>query len=82
MIVTFKTRAFSNITMFGDIAVHLLKMMGQTGNVPGAIKDDDVSQAYQTLKQALETLPEDLDIDQNQSDDAGSHPQNQNGYKG
>ncbi|ALS98488.1 DUF1840 domain-containing protein [Lacimicrobium alkaliphilum] len=79
MIVTFKTRAFSNITMFGDIAVHLLKMMGQTGNVPGAIKDGDVSQAYQTLKQALETLPEDLSIDQSQESD--SQTESPGGYQ-
>jgi DNA-binding SARP family transcriptional activator len=79
MIVTFKTKAYSNITMFGDIAVHLLKMMGQTGKVPGAIKDGDVSLAYQTLKQALERQPEDLSIDQSQESD--SQPESTSGYQ-
>lgn len=58
MIVTFKTKAYSNITLFGDVAVQLLKMMGQTGNVPGAIKDEDVTEALGALKKALDQLPE------------------------
>lgn len=64
MIVTFKTKAYRNITMFGDIAVHLLKLMGQTGKVPGAIKDDDIGAAYQSLKRALAQVPDDLSIDE------------------
>lgn len=53
MLVTFKTSAYSDITMFGSAAVSLLKMMGQSGNVPGAILAADIPQALQALKQAL-----------------------------
>ncbi len=56
MLVTFKTNAYSDITMFGTAAVALLKMMGQSGNVPGAIMADDVPDALKELQQALEKL--------------------------
>lgn len=53
MLVTFKTSAHGHITMFGDVAKDLLKMMGQSGNVPGALVAEDVAQALQQLEQAL-----------------------------
>ena len=53
MLVTFKTDAYSNITMFGDVAVRLLKMMGHSGTVPGAILADDIPDALQRLKAAI-----------------------------
>ncbi|WP_088328504.1 DUF1840 domain-containing protein [Lacimicrobium sp. SS2-24] len=74
MIVTFKTKAYSNITLFGDVAVQLLKMMGQTGKVPGAIKDEDVILAHDRLKRALATLPENEETD-NPSDDSDAEDQ-------
>lgn len=56
MLVTFKTNAYSDITMFGSAAVALLKMMGQSGNVPGAIMADDVPQALHSLQGGLKQL--------------------------
>lgn len=53
MLVTFKTNAYSDITMFGSAAVSLLKLMGQSGNVPGAIMADDVPEALRKLNEAL-----------------------------
>jgi len=47
MLVTFRTSAYANITMFGDIAVTLLKMMGHSGTVPSAIRADDVPAALE-----------------------------------
>ena len=40
-------------TMFGDVAVTLLKMMGQSGAVPGAIRPEDIPAALERLKQAV-----------------------------
>lgn len=37
MLVTFTTNAYADITMFGNIALAMLKMMGQSGTVPGTI---------------------------------------------
>jgi len=57
MLVTFKTHAFSNITMFGDVATDLLKLMGQSGNVPGALLAEDVKPALETLQEGLKSVP-------------------------
>ena len=34
MLVTFTTNAYADITMFGDVALAMLKMMGHSGTVP------------------------------------------------
>ncbi|MBT9568628.1 MAG: DUF1840 domain-containing protein [Thiobacillus sp.] len=54
MLVTFTTDAYADITMFGDVALALLKMMGHSGTVPGAILAEDVPRALDRLKAALE----------------------------
>lgn len=53
MLVTFRTAAYANITMFGDVAVSLLRMMGHSGTVPSAILAQDVPQALERLKAAV-----------------------------
>ncbi len=53
MLVTFKTKAYANITMFGDVAIKLLRMMGHSGTVPSAIVADDVPAALERLKAAI-----------------------------
>ena len=56
MLVTFKTQAYSDITMFGSAAQSLLKLMGLSGHVPGALMAEDVPEALQKLKDALAKL--------------------------
>ena len=53
MLVRFRSRASGNITMFGDFAIKLLKLMGRSGKVPGAIMPEDIPAALQQLKTAL-----------------------------
>ena len=53
MLVTFRSQAYANITMFGDIAIKLLTMMGHSGTVPGAILAADVPAALDRLQKAL-----------------------------
>ncbi len=53
MLVTFRTKYYPNITMFGDVAKALLKSMGQSGNVPGAIQHEDIPAALHKLKESL-----------------------------
>ena len=53
MIVTFRTKAFANITMFGDIAVRLLKLMGHSGTVPSAVLPEDIPAALGRLRTAI-----------------------------
>jgi len=61
VLVTFKTSAYSDITLFGGAAVSLLKLMGQSGNVPGAILAADIPEALETLHQGLEKLSQSED---------------------
>lgn len=61
MLVTFSCPAYADITMFGNVAVHLIKLMGHSGTVPSAILAADVPQALASLEAAVNThghLPE------------------------
>jgi hypothetical protein len=53
MLVTFRTKAYANITMFGDVAKQLLELMGHSGTVPSAIKAEDVPTALARLETAI-----------------------------
>jgi hypothetical protein len=53
MLVTFRTKAYPNITMFGDVAKQLLELMGHSGAVPSAIKAGDVPAALVRLESAI-----------------------------
>lgn len=58
MLVTFTTDAYANITMFGDDALAMLKMMGHSATVPSAILAADVPEALRRLNAALEAQKE------------------------
>ena len=78
MLVTFRTEAYADILMFGDIAVQLLKLMGHSGTVPGALVAEDVPAALERLRTAIAvhqaTVPkaaeevEDDDVDESPVD--------------
>ena len=53
MLVTFSTKVSADITMFGDVAQELLKLMGQTGVVPGGLLAADIPPALERLKKAI-----------------------------
>ena len=54
MLVTFTTEAYADITLFGDVALTLLKMMGHSATVPGAILAADVPAALNQLTAAIQ----------------------------
>lgn len=56
MLVTFTTNAYADITMFGDVALNMLRMMGHSETVPGAILAEDVPAALDRLKRAVGAL--------------------------
>ena len=58
MLITFKTSAYANITMFGDVGLKLLEMMNFGKAVPGAITAENVPQALINLQQGLATIPQ------------------------
>jgi hypothetical protein len=55
MLVTFSTDTYPSITMFGDDAIAMLKMMGHSGTVPGSIRAEDVPEALGLLSAAIKT---------------------------
>ena len=55
MLVVFTSEAHGDFIMFGDVATRLLKMMGHSGTVPGALSADEVPAALVRLRQALES---------------------------
>lgn len=70
MLVTFKTDAYASITMFGDIAVTLLKLMGHSGTVPGALMPEDIADALERLRAAVAANP-DAALDPHGDEDDG-----------
>lgn len=57
MLVKFNSDAGA-IIMFGDVARKLLRMMGQTGDVPGALLAADLPIALERLKRAVAAEPD------------------------
>lgn len=74
MLVTFRTSAWANITMFGDVAVALLKMMGHSGTVPSALLARDVPAALARLKQQLASRGEEEYAGTPSDDDDAENP--------
>ena len=56
MLVKFDSKV-GGITMFGDIAVTLLKAAGNSGTVPGALLANDIPPALERLKAAVAATP-------------------------
>ena len=52
MLVRFDSKA-GTITTFGDVAKNLLRAMGQTGAIPGALLAQDIPHALERLRQAV-----------------------------
>ena len=68
MLVTFSCQECADITMFGDVALRLLDLMGQSGKIPGALLAEDVPRALERLESAVET--EKQTSEPEESDDA------------
>lgn len=58
MFVTFHSNAYEDITYFGDIAKQLIKLMGHSGTIPGAISAQDLPDAFSKLQQGLAKIKE------------------------
>ncbi len=54
MLIKFKTTAtYPEITMFGEVALKLLEMMGRSGKVPSAINAEDIPLALESLRKGV-----------------------------
>ena len=73
MLITFSCSAYADITMFGDLAVRLLKLMGHSGTVSGAILAEDIQAALDCLVAAIQ-LEKQLPDQGESGDDEDSEP--------
>lgn len=69
MLVTFTTDAHADITMFGDVALSMLKMMGHSATVPGAILAADVPAALSKLTAAIDAGKVTVPVDDQDEDE-------------
>ena len=69
MLIPFKPPAYADITMFGDVGKQLLKMMGCSGEVPGAIRPEDLAAALDSLEAALAGIPHKVESAGDDDDD-------------
>jgi hypothetical protein len=56
VLVVFRSPATESITMFKDVAVELLKLMGATGRIPGGLNADDARAALARLETAIDRI--------------------------
>lgn len=68
MLVTFESEV-GRITLFGDIAVQLLRMMGRTGTVPSALMAAEIPEALANLQQALDAADAERNGTSDEEDD-------------
>ncbi len=69
MLVTFTTDAHADITMFGDVALSMLKMMGHSATVPGAILAADVPAALSKLTAAIDAEKDTVAVEDQDEDE-------------
>jgi hypothetical protein len=69
MLVTFTTHDYADITMFGDVALGMLKMMGHSATVPGAIRAEDVPLALSRLRAAIDAEKSSPSLADNNADE-------------
>jgi len=53
MLITFKSRAHADVTMFGDVALKLIRLMGRRDTVPSAMYPEDIPDALDKLRSGL-----------------------------
>jgi hypothetical protein len=72
MLIKFKTTAsYPEITMFGEIGLKLIKMMGRSGKVPSAISAEDIPAALAALRKGVADADADLEDQQPHEEEEG-----------
>ncbi|MGF1745135.1 DUF1840 domain-containing protein [Vibrio minamisatsumaniensis] len=68
MLITFSCKAHANVTMLGEVGLQLIKMLGHSGTIPGAIDASEVSQALNHLRSAIDA-EQSQPVEQENADD-------------
>jgi len=67
-VIRFSSPAGEGLSMFDNEAIEMIRMMGMSGNVPGAIKAENVEQAIASLKSSTEEAPAPNQSDADEAD--------------
>lgn len=51
--IVFKTKHHANVSMFENMALKLIGLMGHSASVPGALTEEEVEQAFDKLREAV-----------------------------
>lgn len=73
MLVTFESEV-GRITLFGDIAVQLIRMMGRTGAVPSALLASEIPAALANLRRALDAAEQAAEQESGDEEETGKRP--------
>lgn len=80
MLITFSCKAHASVTMFGEVGLQFIKMLGHSGMIPGAIDASEVPQALNNLRTAIAAeqnqAVEQDDIDDDNEDEVVEAPVN------
>ena len=72
MLVTFSSREHGSVTLFGEVAVTLLELMGHSGTVPGTLPAREVPSAIARLEAAVPARPPAPQLDDEDEDEEPS----------
>lgn len=53
MLITFSSKVHADITMLGDVGEQMLRLMGHSGQIPGAMNPEDLPAALSRLEKAV-----------------------------
>ena len=82
MLIIFSSNATGDITMFGDDAERLIKMMGHSGTIPSAIAAKDIPDVLARLKTAVESQNDEEPNDEQGTDNEESDDEPRVGIAG
>ncbi|MEZ8378299.1 DUF1840 domain-containing protein [Vibrio splendidus] len=68
MLITFSCKAHASVTMFGEVGLQFIKMLGHSGAIPGAIDAPAVPQALNNLRTAI-AAEQSKPVEQENTDD-------------
>ncbi|EAP92559.1 DUF1840 domain-containing protein [Vibrio splendidus] len=68
MLITFSCKAHASVTMFGEVGLQFIKMLGHSGAIPGAIDASAVPQALNNLRAAI-AAEQSKPVEQENADD-------------
>lgn len=69
MLITFSSDSYENIVMFEEVAKSLLRLMGHSATVPGALLAEEISPALERLELGLKKTPQSTQQDDEQEVD-------------